>query len=608
MSTPDVRQQTRRRSSPPRRSRRVVALTAAFVVMVLGGVAGCSILGGDNDESPTPAVAASHDRTDERGGTIKALSLGPVLSWDPQRIGARDDAAFAGRTFLRTLTAYQPSTDPRNQARLVGDLATDTGTPNQALTSWSFTLRDGIAWQDGSPVTCEDVKYGISRTFATSVITGGSTDALAVLAVPKLPDGRSVYGGPYVTGAAAAAGNAAYDKAVVCRGTTITFSLSAPVSDFNEMVTQTAFSPVKKSADKRGDGTFEVFSSGPYKLTTPWRASTGASWVRNPHWKASSDEVRRAYPDRIDYQEGIETQTVAQQIMADGENSRAAVALGSAPPAIQQHISTVDALKERSVTAGTGLVDYLVPNFKSPTFAKVQARQALAVATNREAYVTALGGGSTGRPATSLIPSVLPAAHTSDPLKSGKGGNAGQAKVLLGEAGLTIPVPIRVAYRSSPVADKAMASLVAGWTEAGFAPKLTPLKDEYFTTIAQPGAATSYDVFWSNWAPAWASASTILPALFDSSINISSAGPGRDYGYFNDATINAEIARINTIANRAEREKAWTALDVRIQTLGGYIGLAERRAMYIAGSDVRNLSANEVTGGVVEFADIAVRQ
>ncbi len=41
---------------------------------------------------------------------------------------------------------------------------------------------------------------------------------------------------------------------------------------------------------------------------------------------------------------------------------------------------------------------------------------------------------------------------------------------------------------------------------------------------------------------------------------------------------------------------------------GAYIGLAERRALYMAGSDVRNLSANTVAGGVVEFADIAVVQ
>lgn len=584
-------------------------MLAALVVALVSGMAGCSVMGGDGDrKSSTPQVAAAHDRVDERGGTLKALSLGPVLSWDPQRISARDDAAFAGRTFLRTLTAYQPSTDPRNQSRLVGDLATDAGTPNKDLTSWTFTLREGIAWEDGSPVTCEDVKYGISRTFATTEIQGGATDALAVLAVPKRPNGGSVYAGPFAKTVPGNAGAAAYDKAVACKGSTITFTLSTPVSDFNEMVTQPAFAPVKKSADKGKDGTYEVFSNGPYKLAAPWRASTGGTWERNPHWKASTDEVRRAYPDRIDYQEGIETQTVAQQVMADGDSSRAAVSLGSAPPAIQQHIVTVDALKERSVTAATGLVDYLAPNLKSPIFATVDARQALAVATNREAYVTALGGATTGRPTSTLIPQSLPAHHDEDPLAAGNRGDADRAKMLLSKAGLSLPVPLRVVYRSSPVADKAMAALVAGWTEAGFAPKLTPLKDDYFATIGQPSAAKSYDVFWSNWSPAWASASTILPALFDSSINVSAAGPGRDYGYFADAKVNAEIPIIGAIADRTKREEAWAALDVKLLTQGAYIALAERRALYIAGSDVRNLSANEVTGGVVELADIAVRQ
>ncbi|GGB72961.1 ABC transporter substrate-binding protein [Knoellia flava TL1] len=582
-------------------------MLAALVVLLVSGMAGCSLIGGDGDAAETPQVAA-RDRVDERGGTLKALSLGPVLSWDPQRISARDDAAFAGRIFLRTLTAYQPSTDPRNQSRLVGDLATDAGTPNKDLTSWSFTLREGVAWEDGSPVTCEDVKYGISRTFATTVITGGSTDALAVLAVPKQPNGASVYAGPYATGPAAAAGAAAYDKAVVCRGTMITFALSAPVGDFNEMVSQPAFAPMKKSADKGKDGTYVAFSSGPYKLAAPWRASTGGSWERNPHWKASTDEVRRAYPDRIEHQEGIETQTVAQQIIADGDGARNAVSLGPAPQAIQQHIVSVDTLKERSVTAGTGLVDYLVPNVKSTVFAEPEARQALAVATNRQAYVTALGGSTTGRPTTTLIPESLPAHHDEDPIAAGPRGDADRAKVLLGKAGLTLPVPLRVVYRSSPVADKAMAALVAGWTEAGFAPTLTPLEDDYFQTIGAPAAASSYDVFWSNWSPAWASASTILPALFDSSINLTAAGPGRDYGSFADATVNAEIQRIGRIADRTKREEAWAALDATLQGQGAYIGLAERRALYIAGSDVRNLSANEVIGGVVELADIAVRQ
>ena len=80
------------------------------------------------------------------------LALGPVLTWDPQRLASRDDIAFAGRVFARTLTTYAPNTDPDDQDRLVGDLATDTGTSSEDLKTWSFTLRDGVLWQDGTIV------------------------------------------------------------------------------------------------------------------------------------------------------------------------------------------------------------------------------------------------------------------------------------------------------------------------------------------------------------------------------------------------------------------------------------------------------------------------
>ena len=68
------------------------------------------------------------------------------------------------------------------------------------------------------------------------------------------------------------------------------------------------------------------------------------------------------------------------------------------------------------------------------------------------------------------------------------------------------------------------------------------------------------------------------------------------------------MAKVQTIADRTAREKAWAEIDQSLLARGAYIGLAERRALYIAGSDVRNLSANTVAGGVVEFADIAVVQ
>jgi peptide/nickel transport system substrate-binding protein len=382
--------------------------------------------------------------------------------------------------------------------------------------------------------------------------------------------------------------------------------LSGPLGDFNELVSQPAFGPVKKSADRGAEGTFDVFSAGPYMLQSSWLQGKGGTWVRNPSWNRGTDPVRRAHADQVLYQEGLDTQAVAQQIMADGDTGRVSVSLGSAPPAIQQHITAVQSLEERSVNPRTGVVDYLVPNVRSKVFADEKVRLALAAATNRDAYVTAIGGGTSADPALSLIPKSLPAAHGVDPVGVGTRGDAAKAKSLLAEAGVTTPLPFTVAYRSNPTADKAMAALVAGWRLAGFDPQTRPITDDYFTAISDPALAGEVDVFWSNWAPAWASASTILPPLFDSSINITKVGPGRDYGYWDDKELDAQMAKVNTIADRATREKAWADIDASLMAKGAYIGLAERRALYIAGSDVRNLSANTVAGGVVEFADIAV--
>ena len=50
-------------------------------------------------------------------------------------------------------------------------------------------------------------------------------------------------------------------------------------------------------------------------------------------------------PTEIPYQEGLDTQAVAQQVMADGDTGRLSVSLGSAPPAIQQHITAVQSLR-----------------------------------------------------------------------------------------------------------------------------------------------------------------------------------------------------------------------------------------------------------------------
>ncbi|WP_270887498.1 ABC transporter substrate-binding protein [Pedococcus sp. 5OH_020] len=562
----------------------------------VAGVALLAMLGAAACEGRTPrTTGAPH-------GQLTLLSLGPVATWDPQRLSSPQDIAVAGRLFLRTLTAFPAGADGAAQRSPVGDLATDTGTADASLRTWSFTLRHGATWQDGSPVTCGDVRYGVSRSFAAPFSTEGLNYPLALLDIPRTPDGRSTYAGPF-----SGTGQSAFDRAVSCHGSTVTFRLSLSLADFPQVVALPVFAPYKKSQDKGPDGSYTVFSDGPYRLQAAWDPSSGGTFVRNERWDRTSDPVRAARPDSLRYVEGTESQTAVQQVVDDAGATRAAVTLDSAPPAMQQQVLSDPGLKARSVNPAAQFVDYLAPSLRSAVMRNDDVRKAFAVATNREGYVTALGGESTAAPAYSLIGSPLPAHGDDDVLGGGVTGDPAAARDLLEKSGMTLPVPVRVAYRSSPTADKAMAALVNRWQEAGFAVRLQPLDKDYFTAISTPGAASRTDVFWANWAPSWPSAGTVLQPLFDSRLNLTGSGTGRDYGAFADPAVDREMGRISGLADAGTRAAAWSALDTTLVRRSAYIALAQRKALYVAGSDVTGLSANEALGGFVDLATVGVR-
>lgn len=556
------------------------------------------------------ASACTGTATDEASdagpaGQLTVLSLGPVATWDPQRISTPQDIAFAGRVFTRTLTAFPAGADAARQRAVEGDLATNAGAVDTTLKRWSFTLRDGVTWQDGSPVTCDDVRYGISRSFAEPFASEGLNFPLAYLDIPRKADGSSIYGGPFAKDADPK-GQAAFDKAVSCDGTTVTFRLSTPMADFNQVVALPVFAPVKEAQDKAADGTYAVFSNGPYQLKGDWNPSAGGTFERNPRWDKASDPIRQARPSSIDYVEGTESQTAVQQVINDAGVHRRAVTLDSAPPAMQQHVLTDAALKTRSVNPAAQFTDYLAPNVSKGVMRYSQVRQALALSTNREGYVNALGGASAATEAYSLIGPALPGHTDSDPVGAGPAGDPGRARAALQESGLTLPVKIRVSYRSTPTADKAMAALVNGWESAGFTVHLQPVTKDYFAEVSKPGRTAQTDVFWANWAPAWPSASTVIPPLFDSRLNLSDSGSGRDFGGFSDAAVNAEITRIGTVSDATARADAWSRLDASLAQRGVFVALAQRKALFVAGSAVTGLSANEALGGFVDLAAVGV--
>ncbi len=101
-----------------------------------------------------PVAAQSED-----GGTLIAAWVGPccngadwITPWD-----GGGDAHFFNKIYSR-LTTYEVDQEAGTYGKLIGDLATEWTISEDQLT-WTFKLRDGVTWHDGTPFTANDVAF-----------------------------------------------------------------------------------------------------------------------------------------------------------------------------------------------------------------------------------------------------------------------------------------------------------------------------------------------------------------------------------------------------------------------------------------------------------------
>jgi peptide/nickel transport system substrate-binding protein len=552
--------------------RGAVAVLAALSLLVL---AGCSM------RQVTPVAPTA------RGGTLHVLVDRRVDAWDPQRIDRTEEAAFAGRTFLRTLTT-QAGAGAGFLPGLVGDLATGTGSSDDDGRIWSFTIVKDAPWQDGRFVTCADVKYGVSRGFARDRLPGGPTDALELLDVPTYTDAQgktvSAYAGPY-----SGRGQTFFDRAVTCDGQTITFHLKQPRYDFNQVVSTPAFAPVRQDQDTDRTNALSVFSNGPYMLEGVWKPGEGGRFVRNRKWVGFSDPVRLAWPDVIEVEEGLPTTTLVQRLIDDRGEDRNAITWTDAPAAMNDQLRTPD-LAARVTRPDSGVVDVLVPSPTSPSLADARVRQAFAVATDRVAYAAAAATPMT--PVTSALALNIPGRSDGFPLGATASGDPAAARAQLTSAGVTLPVPVRVTYPAGEAADRGFAALAGAWDRAGFAVTLVPWAAAGASGgSAGSGPTTAGDVDLVSVAAAWPSGSAVLPAL--------AARVG-------DPARVAAAAAAAADPSLTARNSAWGALDTALVGSGQVVPLAERQRVLVRGSGVLAYQDNILLGGLPDLAVIEV--
>jgi peptide/nickel transport system substrate-binding protein len=574
-------------------TRKPFAVLAAAALAV--SLAGC---GGDSDDPETGSTADV-----EAGGTLYYVS-GPRLveHWDPQRMYIGRDLSNSNRLFYRGLTSFPVTDDPEEGTTPVPDLATDTGTPTDGAATWSFTLKDGVKWEDGQPVTCEDLKYGLSRGFATDVIVGGPNYILGYLDVPKGADGLPAYNGPYKNDNAAD-----FDKAVVCEGNTITYHFNKPWPDFSLAVASLRFAdPYRKDKDKGNASNFQIFSNGPYKLEGTWNSGQGGTWVRNDQWDDSTDDVRTPNPDKIVFSEGDDDETVYERLFTDAGEDQYAVTDRRVPPSFYSRLTAE--VDSRYTQTQSPFVDYVLPNFNSPVFQDVKVRQALAQATDKTSWINAGGGERAYIPAYSMVSPDVPGYAPNPAFKDiPDSGDPDAAKALLEEAGVKLPVAIKFTYSGgTPTSDKQAAALKAGWEKAGFKVQLDPLTDTYYDVVQKPDA--DFDVTWGGWGADWPSIATVIPPLFDSRINFTENSNGQDYGNYENDEVNAMIDEAAALADVDEAAAKYAEIDALMGADVAYIPLEISMFNFLRGSKVTGYINGAATSGYPDLGSIAVEQ
>jgi len=446
---------------------------------------------------PAPTVAGAVE-----GGTLNILNQGDFEHVDPARNYVGGTLDFY-RLFIRTLTQYRTY---NGKTELVPDLASDLGTTKDGGLNWTFKLRSGIKYEDGTAVTCEDMKYGIERTYNDDVLDGGTTYAHDFLANP------TDYAGPYTTPTKDL-------TSVVCSasGDAISFKLAQKVPYFPYVTTFGAFSPVPKAKDTKQNYDLHPMATGPYKIDSYDRGKQ-MTLVRNSYWDPKTDPLRHQFPDTIKVKFGYEQNALEQQLISDSGEARTGMSLDT--NVITNIGSVVGNSKYASRFFGfnSPYARYLAINMDKVKNSNV--RKAIQCAVDLKTVLLAAGGSAAGVYANSLIPSNVDPSYRNfdvcgrDVTKKPE-AQVAAAKKLLASAPAA-QKSLLFAYRDKGVEPQRAAAVQAALQAVGFKVTMQKLpRAGYYTAIAKRGVSTEPDLIQTSWGFDWPAASGIVYALLD---------------------------------------------------------------------------------------------
>jgi peptide/nickel transport system substrate-binding protein len=533
------------------RRKRIAAIVAlgAVVSLVLaacgGGTSGGGSTGSGDIKNPS----------DVKGGTLRYANSGDWDSLDPGDTYYAYSWNFV-RLYGRGLVMFK-SAPGKEGATLTPDLAESLGTPSNDAKTWTYKLRQGVKFEDGTPITSKDVKYAVERSLDKTTFPNGPTYLNDFLDLQG-------YTSPYKDTSPDKLGLKAIQTP---DDRTIIFNLKQPFAGFDYFAQLPATIPVPQAKDTGTKYKEKVISSGPYKFETN-ELGKKFTMVRNDQWDPATDPNRKALPDRIEVELNVNSDDIDNRLQSG--NLDVAIEGTGLQPAAQGKVLADQALKANTDSALVARLWFTVLNSDVAPLNNIDCRKAVLYAVDKSGYQRAYGGATGGDIATNILPPVIPGAQKFNDYETpNNAGDVDKAKQALTACGQPGGFTTNISYRAERPKEKATAeALQQSLAKAGINTTLKPYPASDYVKLyaGKPdfAKANGLGLIVYGWGADWPDGYGFLAQIVDSRV-IKPGGGNTNLGV-RDPEVDKLIDLALTQTDTAAREKTWVDIDKKVMS------------------------------------------
>jgi ABC-type transport system substrate-binding protein/serine/threonine protein kinase len=568
----------RRRLGAPHAARWAIAAAGVIVVAVAATLVAASGGGGkapsagqaaSNGTAPsagTVVTGAGYDAaltrvvnpSDHSGGTLTLAAAGVPDSFDPGNT-YQPWVWDLSQLYATPLVTYRACPGSCG-LQLVPGLATGLGKVSADGLTWTYHLKRGVRFEDGTPVTAQDVKYAVERGYDKSVLPSGTYYLQNLLTDAGYP-------GPYKDRAKNLMG---LSSVTTPDAYTIQFHLQSPFPDFDHVMALPATAPVPAAKDSGASYQQHPLSTGPYMFQT-FTANKQLTLVPNPRWQPSYNPQVKQLPGKIVIKLNVGSAAVDRQLLSGAADLDAG---GSGVQEVTRaRVFASAALKSNADNPLTGTVQFAYLSTQVSPLDNVACRRAVEYAADKTAVQSAYGGPVRGGPiASTVLPPVLAGYQKSDRYEATTmpSGDIAAAKRELAACGYPDGFTTGLAYENDQPAEVTAAhALQTSLARAGITVRLSGYSSNsyYSADAGVPAFVHAHDlgIDLGVWTADWPDGYGFLDTLTDG--NTISSSYNDNIEELNDPAVNGMFVRADRSPESAPaRTTIWTQIDRQVMS------------------------------------------